>query len=126
MSYDWRHECFKNIIIDLITNRVDRPLPDLIPSTVDVDASVDEFIKLYHCPKPNQGRFIITRFVVYEQEKKIALEWENVSQSISTVEYGGTAVDYVDGSSRGGGAVVGYDYDGTTVTYQRCFNMFVV
>ena len=79
-----------------------------------------------NCPKPNQGRFIITRFVVYEQEKKIALEWENVSQSISTVEYGGTAVDYVDGSSRGGGAVVGYDYDGTTVTYQRCFNMFVV
>lgn len=107
MSADFN--LFKAVISDLYHNRAERPGTALIDFQYDDSESAPDVVKRFYCANPSQGRFIVTRFFLYRNEKAIVLEYEN-----STTE-------------SGGGAVVGYEYDDDNrVTYKRMFNMFQV
>ena len=103
----WKFECFKNVVIDLIENRDSRPAGKFIPEEVDKEKDTQYFVDTYQCSTPMVDRFIITRFTIYETENKIVVEYENMRTGF------------------GGGAVVGYDYDGTAVKYAHMFNAFL-
>ncbi len=111
MNDDWKFELFKAVCIDLITNRTNRPNGELFPEDVDTTQDTQYYIDKYQCANPMQGRFIITRFVVYEESLKLVLEYENMTV--------GT----------GGGASVGYDFDvsdsnNPKIEYKHIFDIF--
>lgn len=98
---------FKNILIDLISNRDKRPMGKYMPVTIDRDLAPAEMVQKFYCANPNQNRFIVTRFVLYRDQYKIVLEYENI------------------GEETGGGAVVGYDFnDDNEINFARLFNAF--
>lgn len=107
MSKEHDFTLFKNILIDLIRNRDKRPMGQYMPVAIDADLSPADIVQKYYCANPNQDRFIVTRFVLYRDQFKIVLEYENI------------------GEESGGGAVVGYDFnDDNEVNYAMLFNAF--
>jgi len=109
---EWKFKLFKAVVIDLIQNRNNRPNGNLFPETVDISQPVQYYIDKYQHPEPMQGRFIITRFVVYADQSKLVLEYENMTV--------GT----------GGGASIGYEFDlsdedNPTVEYKHVFDIFL-
>jgi hypothetical protein len=110
LEKDEKLTLFKNVVIDLIENRNKRPLTKHIPDEIDTSMSNLMFVSLFQSDLPAKDRFIITRFVLYMEEKKIVIEYENTTKN------------------SGAGAVIGYDFDPITlkVTYRRLFNAFLI